>query len=130
MRAGPDGGRPVDRLRPRRLECANARQRNSLTASIDPLNPASPPPQAVASALQGAQRNGAAGEIPPSPPEELTERIATAARAWEALAASHRHVSFSQTGGRIGVELTAEDGVVTPLSPSALFDLIEQEGAE
>jgi hypothetical protein len=101
-----------------------------LTANIDPLNPASPPPRAFASGLQQAQRNGAAGEIPLSPPEELTEQIATAARAWEVLAGSHRHLSFTQTGGRIGVEVTAEDGVVTLLSPSAVFDLIEQEGAE
>jgi len=101
-----------------------------LTANIDPLNSAIPPSRAVASALQEAQHNGAAGEIPASPPEELAQTIATAARAWEALATSDRHVSFTETGGRIAVELTADDGVVTRLRPSALFDLIEQEGAQ
>ncbi len=68
-------------------------------------------------------------EIPPNPPEELLERLATAARAWDALAASDRYVSFTQTGGRIAIALTADDGGVTRLSPSALFDLIDQEGA-
>ncbi len=100
-----------------------------MTANIDPLNPAGPPPRAFASALRQAQRNPA-GEIPPTPPAELTEQIAVAARAWEALAASDRHVAFSETGGRASVELVAEDGVATPLSPLGLFDLIEREGAE
>lgn len=100
-----------------------------MTAHIDPLNPTNQPPRAFASALRQAQRNPA-GEIPPRPPAELTEQIAVAARAWEALAASDRHVSFSRTGGRISVELTGENGVAKPLSPSDLFDLIEQEGAE
>lgn len=117
-----------------------------MTANIDPLKQApvgstgaaaklsAPTKQAsgaFAAALDTAQRAGATEAVPPSPPPELAERIASAARAWEALAASGRHVSFTQApGGRTQIELAGDDGsAAASLTGSQLFDLIDREGA-
>lgn len=117
-----------------------------MTANIDPLKSAptgpgeaAPKPQApahqpsgtFAAALRSAERTTAASDIPPSPPPELAERIAAAARAWSALAAEGRYISFTDSPeGGTRIELTADDGRdATQLTASDLFALIDREGA-
>ena len=116
-----------------------------MTANIDPLQPqatvsaqatgkspaaAGKGPGSFAAALDGAQQNAPADTLPQSPPPELGAHIAEAARAWEALAASGRHVSFSSSpGGRTQIELSGDHGSNSVMSAGELFALIEREGA-
>ncbi len=67
--------------------------------------------------------------MPAPPPPQLSERIAAAARAWDSLAASGRHVTFDAgENGRVRIELRDERGTrLAALGPSQLFDLIETE---
>jgi hypothetical protein len=66
-----------------------------------------------------------------TPPPELGEKIAAAAHAWSALAATNRYVVFNETvEGRVAVELQDEDGrALETLDLASLFDLIEDEGS-
>ena len=113
-----------------------------MTANIDPINSAAPP-GAAAPAKQGATATGQFSEalakaqgprsadavIPPSPPPELADHIAAAARAWEALSASGRHVAFDGDGsGRVRIELHDGDGRSETLSGSGLMDMIDELG--
>ena len=115
-----------------------------MTANIDPIRSPAPPAAgqpAKTSAAAGASqtkfgealakaRSAGAPDavLPPTPPAELGANIAAAARAWEALAADGRHVSFSETAeGRVSIQLSDGESA-EELTGSGLFDLIDAEG--
>jgi hypothetical protein len=117
-----------------------------MSTPIDPIQPQSQPPasgrvqppnpgagDAFGIALSRAQAvNVPAGgeEIPATPPPHLAENIAAAARAWNSLAVSGRHVAFD-TGpdGKVRIEVQDQNGNrLESLRPSSLFDLIDLEG--
>jgi hypothetical protein len=114
--------------------------------NIDPIQPfsaASPSGRSTAplrgagdfsAALASAERTAAPAteHLPPTPPPELAAHIAAAARAWDSLTADGRHVSFDQDqDGRVRIQLHDEASVHgESVSPSALFDLIDQESGE
>lgn len=118
-----------------------------MTANIDPTQAAArntgplvkaPAPAGAGNGLFGAALakassadaplGGAAGA--PAPPPELADHIAAAARAWEALSQSGRHVSFSQSpDGRVAIQLhDIDDDQTETLSGVGLFDLIDGGG--
>jgi hypothetical protein len=117
-----------------------------VNSPIDPIQPfsgASPSGRSSAplrgagdfsAALASAERAAAptAGSLPAVPPPELAAHIAAAARAWDSIAASGRHVSFDEVAdGGVRIQLHDESGATaTSVGPSALFDLIDQESGE
>jgi hypothetical protein len=116
-----------------------------MTASIDPLQPqgASGAQRTTtgagqqtaglfAAALEKARQESALPAVEPTPPPELIEHIARAARAWEALNARGQHVSFDESAsGDLQIVLAADDGRdPQTLSGAELFSLLEREGGE
>jgi hypothetical protein len=107
-----------------------------VTANLDPSDSArcrtaAPAQSAAAGAASERSVISPDGTVPSvTPPPELGEKIAAAAHAWAALAATNRYVVFSETvEGRIAVELQDEDGLqLETLNLTGLFDLIEDEG--
>lgn len=107
-----------------------------MTANLDPSDSARRRTVAraqSAAAYAAGERSAIStdGTVPSmTPPPELGEKIAAAAHAWAALAATNRYVVFSETlEGRITVELQDEDGQqLETLNLAGLFDLIEDQG--
>ncbi len=115
-----------------------------MTANIDPLLPPTPSGGAgrpaaptrgtsdFSAALARAEKAAASDAVVGvTPPPELAAHIAAAARAWEALSASGRHVSFDDDlDGGLSIRLHDDgDGPSGRLTASQLFDLIDQEGS-
>lgn len=149
-RTAPAGGGANDlvarRSCQRRRGVAERPEDFPLTANIDPTQATrhtgplvrAPVPAGAGNGLFGAalaKAQSADGPLGaavdgPAPPAELADHIAAAARAWEALSQSGRHVSFSQSpDGRVSIELhDIDDDQNETLSGSGLFDLIDRGG--
>jgi hypothetical protein len=150
-RTAPAGGGANDlvarRSYQRRRGSAERPEDFPLTANIDPTQAAArntgplvkaPAPAGAGNGPFGAalaKAQSADGPLgapvdAPAPPAELADHIAAAARAWEALSQSGRHVSFSQSpDGRVAIELhDIDDDQTETLSGSSLFDLIDRGG--
>jgi hypothetical protein len=104
--------------------------RPQTSARVQPPNPGVGDAFGIAlSRAQAVKPADPVEEIGATPPPHLADNIAAAARAWNSLAVSGRHVSFEQgPDGKLTIELQDENGnKLDGVAPSALFDLIDSE---